>query len=214
MEQQQLAGERARLADMQSSYLTLRTWRHDYHNHISIINYYVEQEEWDALRAYLGELNEQLPMPSMSVCTENLVFNALANTKMLLAVQSGTDLQVEADLPESMPLDDVTFCALLGNLLDNALEAAKRLPSDSKPWIRLSAQLSAETFTLRVTNSADGTYIFSRNRLLSRKAEPNHGIGLMRVQQIVQSLDGRLTLTPEQDTFEALVQIPCSIAEN
>jgi len=211
MEQQQLASERARLADMQSSYLALRTWRHDFHNHISIINYYADQEEWSTLCEYLGELNEQLPLLSAAVSTENPVFNALINTKILLAAQSGADLQAEAELPESLPLDDVTFCALLGNLLDNALEAAKRLPADSKPWIRVTAHLKDGLFELRVANSADGTYRFLRNRLLSRKAEPNHGIGLARVQQIVHSLHGTLKLTPAQDTFEALVQIPCSL---
>jgi len=211
MEQQQLASEQARLADMQSSYLALRTWRHDFHNHISIINYYADQEEWSTLREYLGELNEQLPLLSAAVSTENPVFNALINTKMLLAAQSGADLQAEAQLPESLPLDDVTFCALLGNLLDNALEAAKRLPTDSKPWIRVSAHLRGGRFELCVANSTDGTYRFLRNRLLSRKDEPNHGIGLTRVQQIVHSLHGTLKLTPEKNTFEALVQIPCSL---
>jgi len=208
MEQQQLACERARLADMQSSYLALRTWRHDFHNHISIMNYYVEQEESDALREYLRELNQQMPILPMAVHTENMVFNALINTKMLLATQSGADFQVEAELPESLPLDDVTFCALLGNLLDNAVEATKRLPPESKPWIRVSAHLSDGNFVLRVANSADGAYRFLCNRLLSRKNEPNHGIGLTRIRQIVHLLNGTLKLTPEQDTFEALVHIP------
>ena len=210
MEQQQLASERAHLADMQGSYLALRNWRHDYHNHLSIINYYVEEGEWDSLREYLGELNQQLPILPMAVNTDNSVFNALINTKMLLAIQAGVDLEVEADLPEFLPLDDVSFCALLGNLLDNALEATKRLPAESKPWIRVSAQLSNHVFELHVANSTDGTYHFLRNRLLSRKEEPNHGIGLWRVQQIVQSVGGKLSLTPERDVFEALVRIPCS----
>ena len=209
MEQQQLASERAHLADMQGSYLALRNWRHDYHNHISIINYYAEQGDWNDLREYLRELNQQLPMLPMVISTENPVFNALINTKMLVATQAGVDLQVEAELPESLPLDDVSLCALLGNLLDNALEAAKRLPSESKPWIRVSAHLIDSTFELHVANSTDGTYHFLRNRLLTRKEEPNHGIGLSRVQQIVHSHSGKLKLTPEQDTFEALVRIPC-----
>ena len=48
------------------------------------------------------------------------------------------------------------------------------------------------------------------DHLLSRKEEPNHGLGLMRVKQIVHTLGGKLTLTPERDTFDVLVQIPCA----
>jgi len=210
MQKQQFAREQAHLADMQSSYLALRNWRHDYHNHLSIINYYVKQEDCHSLREYLGELNQQFPLLPMAVNTGHSVFNALMNTKMLLAAQSGADLQVEAELPKSLPIDDVSLCALLGNLLDNALEAVKRLPADAKPWIRVSARLSADAFELHVVNSADGTYHFLRDHLLSRKEEPNHGLGLMRVKQIVHTLGGKLTLTPERDTFDVLVQIPCA----
>ncbi len=205
---QRIASERTHLADMQSSYFALRAWRHDYHNHLQIMKYYIEQSDVPSLTEYLGELDQQFSMLQVSVSTRNAVFNALINTKMVLALQQGIDLQVEANLPERLPIDDVSFCVLLGNLVDNALDATGRLPTGSAPWIRVTAKTFDDAVEVRITNSCDGQYRYQGARLASRKDDSNHGIGLARVKQILDSLEGELTLHPGEKVFEASVRIP------
>lgn len=115
-------------------------------------------------------------------------------------------------LPEEIPLSDVEICSLLGNLYDNAIEGCMRA-NDKR--IRLYMKPFHNMLSVKITNTSDGFYrTDSRNQLLSRKAENDitnnmeHGIGLRRIQDIVERHSGIMEILPEKDMFTVSILIP------
>ncbi len=209
LELQKNASERAHLADMQSNYYALNAWRHDYHNHLQIIKFYVDHQEWQELAEYLSELDQQFSMLHISVETSNNVFNALVSSKMVAAVQHGITMRADVKAPAHLPMDDATLCVLMGNLLDNALDAAGRLPPEQEPWVELNSALEGDRFTIVVRNNCDGVYRMRGDKLLSTKDSPNHGVGLARVRQIVEAVEGVVDILPQAAQFEVRIALPC-----
>ena len=92
-----------------------------------------------------------------------------------------TVFEADTAIPESIPVDPMDLCSLLGNVLDNALEAAARLPADQR-HISLSARVEKGLFAVKVSN----TYLFLERGIDGRlstlkKNRKNHGYGLVSV---------------------------------
>ena len=116
--------------------------------------------------------------------------------------------QLTFNIPQGLPLTDLEWCALLGNLMENAIEGCQRCPEGAR---RLSIQVRAaeSTFFLKVENSYDGRYQRTGTRFLSRKRGSEQlGIGLESVRQTVEAHHGTLDIYPLQKTFRVGITLP------
>ena len=109
--------------EVQHIYATMRAWRHDYHNHIQAMLALVDEP--DELRAYLSALNDDLARVDPVLKTGNLMIDAILNSKLSLIRAHGVAVSARAALPPEVRVPPVDLCAIVGNLLDNALEAKR-----------------------------------------------------------------------------------------
>ena len=118
-----------------------------------------------------------------------------------------TEVFVEAGFKiEFMKEIDVT--SLFGNLLDNALEAARKC-EDGKIWIDLYMQNDGNFAVFRIKNTYEGTIIQNGDRFVTTKEERSiHGIGLRNVNRIVASYSGYIERAYDGKIFETMVVIP------
>ena len=110
-------------AEVESMYRTMRGWRHDYHNHIQAMKAYAQLEKYDELMVYLGQLDESLSQVDQVIKTGNLMADAILNSKLGLMKSRNIHTDVTVHVPEQMKTSDMDLCVLVGNLLDNAIEA-------------------------------------------------------------------------------------------
>lgn len=191
--------------EIQNAYHEMRGWRHDYKNHMQVLKIYVESREWKNAMEYISQMNENLTSVDHVVKTGNVMADAIVNSKVSLAKRKDIRLDVTAKVPERLPISDVEFCVIFGNLMDNAIEACEKITSQEERFIRIYIGLFKKQFYMSVTNATN-----QKKRLrkyYSLKGE-GHGFGLYRIDKIVKEKNGYLNRKDEPGVFATEIMLP------
>lgn len=124
---------------MAESYNNMRQMRHDIANHICTIHAMLENGEKDEARKYVTELEKTTAVRSLLSDCQNIAVDAFLGERTAELKAQGISLSAEIHLPAYCFVSDVDLITALGNLLDNAAEACRQVPS---PSIRLRAELA------------------------------------------------------------------------
>lgn len=192
--------------EIRGIYLDMRGWRHDYHNHLQVMKADLAAGHLDKLSAYLDDLERDLDRVDTYVKSGNLMVDAILNSKLSLAEKGGVGVTCKAVVPESLTVDDVDLCVILGNLLDNALESCEKLPA-SERWLRVYLAARGAQLYVSIQNSAVEDPSFNARNYISEK-RGNHGLGMKRVAAVVDKYEGFLNLANEPGIFAAEVSLP------
>ena len=190
-----------------------RKLNHDFRHHLRTIASIAQKNDDTTVLNYLKEIEQlkttMLPTTPISFCS-NPVLNALLRYYYNAANEQQIKIDFKLDLPEKLPLSDVEICSILGNLLENAIEACLRKPSLPRS-ITLKTRRTQFTLFLLLENTYDGTIKMQNNQFLSQKTcEKRFGIGLASVHDILQRHHGTLDIYPEQEVFKVGISLPLS----
>lgn len=201
--QNDLAGRQ--LEEIRNAYREMRAWRHDYKNHMQVLKIYVENRQWESALSYISQMNENLTSIDHMVKTGNMMADAIVNSKVSLAESKSISLDVTAKVPEQLPVSDVEFCVIFGNLMDNAIEACEKVSSLEERFIRIYIGLFKNQFYLSVTNATNQKRRV--RKYYSLKGE-GHGFGLYRIDKIVKEKSGYLNRKDEPGVFATEIMLP------
>ena len=202
--------------EVQNIYRTMRGWRHDYHNHIQAMKVLTIQmrengrndEPLEQLEEYLNKLNDDLTAVDTVVKTGNVMVDAILNSKLSLMKAKKLPVNVKASVPASFPISEVDLCAVIGNLLDNAMEACERQQAENERFIRVYIGVLKQHLYISVSNSVSGGVKKAGKRYLSTKRSANHGYGLMRIDRIAAKYHGYVNRQNEEGVFVTEVMLP------
>ena len=193
-------------AEVEQIYRQMRGWRHDYHNHIQAMLAMAEEPE--KIREYLWNLNQDLTEVDTVIKTGNMMVDAILNSKIALIRTRKIELHAKAAVPERLPLSDVDLCVIIGNLLDNAMEACERQTPNSERFIRVYIGILKKQLYISVMNSTDTKERIKGTRFVSSKKGSDHGFGLMRVDHIAEKNGGYVNRQNEPGVFATEVMLP------
>lgn len=191
--------------EIQNMYRQVRGWRHDYRNHINNMKIQLSQENYDGLSDYLNELADDLDTVDTVIKTGNVMADAILNSKLNVAEKMNVQLNVKANVPEMLPMSDVELCSVLGNMLDNAVEACGTLPEEERFMRVYIGKLKGQLY-LSVQNSA-GKVRKEKGSYLSTK-EGEHGYGLFRIDRVAKKYGGYVNRQNEEGIFATEIMIP------
>lgn len=202
--------------EVQNIYRTMRGWRHDYHNHIQAMKVLTIQmrengrndEPLEQLEEYLNKLNDDLTAVDTVVKTGNVMVDAILNSKLSLMKAKKLPVNVKASVPASFPISEVDLCAVIGNLLDNAMEACERQQAENERFIRVYIGVLKQHLYISVSNSVSGDVKKAGKKYLSTKRSANHGYGLMRIDRIAAKYHGYVNRQNEEGVFVTEVMLP------
>ncbi len=194
------------VAEVENLYRQMRGWRHDYHNHIQMMKAYRALGQDDRLDAYLDELEQDLKDFDVLIRSGNVMIDAVLNSKLSLAKSHGIAINAKAVVPQELSFPDIDLCVILGNLLDNAIEACQWLEEPASRFIRVYLDLKGENLYLCITNST-GKIQKRNGKYVSRKAG-RHGFGLQRVDRLISRYQGYLKRADEEGVFTCEVLLP------
>ncbi len=194
--------------EVQNMYRQIRGWRHDYRNHISNMKIQLSEGNYDKLDEYLTELAGDLETVDTVIKTGNVMADAILNSKLSIAEKQGIRLNVKANIPDSIPMTDVELCSVLGNMLDNAIEACAKLPEEER-FMRVYVSTLKGQLYFSVQNSA-GKVIKRKGIYLSTK-EGEHGYGLFRIDRIAKKYGGYVNRQNDEGIFATELMIPLTI---
>lgn len=191
---------------------SLRKWKHDYSNHLAVIHKLIETKSYEQLSQYVIQQRESLPKTFPIINTGHHVIDAILTDKYAIAQSEHIDFIYSVVLPEHFPINDIEITGILGNLLDNSIEACSNIEPkpDTPPQIKVILKPQRGMFHIHVENSSSGNYQYDRNgQLETTKADTeHHGNGLANVREIVGSHSGFCNITAETDSFTVDVYIP------
>ena len=193
---------------------TLRAQRHDFMNHIQVIYSLTELEDRPAALEYMDRLYTSVRSAGRSLKTASPAVNALLAAKSAACQEANTVFltDIRSDW-RACPVPGWEMCRILGNLIDNALDAPV---GNEQKTIRVSLWEDVKGFHFAVENNGAAVPEEIRDRLFQRGFStkgPERGMGLSIVQEILESYGGQIELDSASQTpcFHGL--IPCSPAE-
>lgn len=192
--------------EIREIYMDMRGWRHDYHNHMQVMKAQLTMGNLEEIRTYLDELEKELDRVDTSVKSGNLMADAILNSKLTLARRQKISVDCAVKLPEKLPVEDVDLCVILGNLMDNALEACAQVKEPER-FLRIYMAVNKSQLYLSIQNSASQEPDFEQQNYITKK-RGNHGLGMKRVKAAVDKYDGYLNLANESGIFAAEVSMP------
>ena len=193
--------------EVENMYRQMRGWRHDYRNHIQTMKVLASSGDLEGIRSYLDRLETDLNTVDLAVKTGNAMADAILNSKISLAKSRDIPVQVDAHIPVKLKMSELDLCCVIGNLFDNAIEASLALPPEER-LIRVYLDMKGTQLYLSFTNfTAGGKREKQGGRFLTTKGE-GHGFGLVRVDAIVERLDGYLSRNSEDGAFTTEILIP------
>ena len=193
--------------EVENMYRQMRGWRHDYRNHIQTMKVLVSGGDLEGIRSYLDRLDTDLNTVDLAVKTGNAMADAILNSKISLAKSRDIPVQVDAYIPVKLKMSELDLCCIIGNLFDNAIEASLALPPEER-LIRVYMDMKGTQLYLSFTNfTAGGKREKQGGRFLTTKGE-GHGFGLVRIDAIVERLEGYLSRNSEDGAFTTEILIP------
>lgn len=125
------------------------------------------------------------------------------------ASTSNIKLSSNIMVPENLPIENVDLCIILGNLLDNAIEACKRLSDDDEKFIKIEIRRKNAFLIIIISNSFNGEIIMNGNKYESIKINEEYcGIGLSNVSSMVEKYDGDMKISHVDEVFTVSVLLP------
>lgn len=183
----------------------VRTLRHDMRNHMAVLQGLLDNGDTGKAEEYLRELLGSAALSGGRRICAHETANAVLSVKLGEMERLGIPADFQVNLPEKLDISDTDLCALLGNALDNAMEACTKVKT---PDIRLRCRMDKGMLMLMVSNPLPGD---EKPGLGTTKADgKNHGFGLPGMTEIARRCGGSLDTRTEDGRFELIACIPMS----
>lgn len=178
----------------------MRRLRHDMANHIMTVGLLLGKDDARA-KAYLDELTQRFQASKATRFCENRIADMVLFSKSAEAAAHGIAFTAQAEVSETLGLNDLDFMSLLSNLLDNALEAAA---GAEERQISVFLREHAGTLVLKIRNSIAAGFHPDLSRTTKRNAK-EHGLGLEIVREICRKYHGEFLTETKEGMFEVSV---------
>ncbi len=193
--QVQVAQQSKSLNDLKELSLEMRKIRHDMTKYLDITSNLISSGKSEEALRYLEKIQtEKIDHTFHPIITSSDVINALLNTKFSYCKKHGIDFvyQITANVSTFSEMD---LSVLLGNLLDNAIEAAEKC---EQPFVKITICESKAYLVVIVTNSI-GASVLKENPdfKTTKKDQLHHGLGLLTVKDIVEKYEGIFNIDEE-----------------
>ncbi len=193
--------------EVETMYRQIRGWRHDYRNHIQSMKVLAANGDLDSIKSYLEELDTDLSTVDTVVKTGNSMADAILNSKISLAKSKNIMVHVDAHIPVKLKMSELDLCCILGNLFDNAIDASLSLPEEER-LIRVYMDMKNTQLYISFTNFTATGKMEKVGKLFRTTKGDGHGFGLVRMDHIVERLDGYLSRNSEDGAFTTEILIP------
>ena len=221
------------LESVENNYQRTRELWHDLKNHINLMNLLLQEEKYGELKDYLRIFGEDVDSLTLPVKSGNVIVDALLADKLNKARHEKVEVSLSLCNLTGLKLKSDEICGLLGNLLDNALEANLRLREGRT--LEVTCKEQEECYYIRVRNPVSGSgggdevvakQDASQGSLCNKEAAPEaqkefpktaksdrrnqvgHGLGLRSVERIVHGCGGELAVENGEKYFTVVVRLP------
>jgi sensor histidine kinase regulating citrate/malate metabolism len=206
--EKQLALQRDHYQNLSNSIADTKAIRHDLRHHLVTIAEFLGNNNTSAAQEYLNQLSCNYDDSFLPIVCSNKSANALISHYLKIAKQLNIAIVTELHLPDDLGIDDLDLCVILGNCLENAIEACSKIGGDEPRRIDIKSKISKGHLLITITNSFNGLVLHQGGEgLLSTKKGTGHGIGLSSVKAVADKYSGHLASSFDQKVFKVSVSL-------
>lgn len=176
----------------------LKTFRHDIKNHALSLKYHIDNGDIESASEYLDNIFNFIDYSKEYAKSGNTEIDSIINYKMDLAEQHNIKSKVELKVPEKLNINSFDLSIIIGNLLDNAIEASSK--AEDK-FINISVELDRSVLYISLYNSYDGNLKFEGGKLSTTKKIEHHGLGLNSVEKSIEKYNGAINIHHDKKVF-------------
>lgn len=185
-------------------------FRHDWKNHMLVLQKMLRDGEYTRAEEYFEGLSGVSGVTTQKILTGNEMLDMLLCIKEGEYTEENITVSMEGSLSELTPLHPVDSSILFSNLLDNAIEANRKVEADR--FIRIRARSVNETIYLEMENPMEGELQYEGSRIITTKKDSEvHGLGLKNVAEIVEKYHGQYRLEGKKNLFVIQIILPAEV---
>lgn len=193
------------LGEVRSIHTEMRGYKHDFHHHLQALKGQLEAGEIERALLYIDELDNKLMNVDTLLKTGNVSLDAILSAKIAQAKAEGISVTVKAVVPDTLTISDVELSIVVGNLLDNAIEACRT--ANGERFIRIYMTIKGKMLYFSMLNSA-GEKQKKKGSLFSSSKDALHGFGLRRAEAIIEEHGGWVKYNSEDGAFTSEFLVP------
>jgi hypothetical protein len=210
-----LALARSQIAMQKEYYDTLsgqlneiRGIKHDMRHFVGVAGRLAEEGRSAELKQFLSKYAEKTETDPLPVFCENVVANSILGYYSLKAKKSGIAIRFSICIPRRLSISDNDLCIVLGNALENAIEACGNLENPEERFLTAEARIINGQLLLKIENSYNGLLNLQDGIYLSTKSGDFHGIGLQNIFKVVEAYGGFVKTEHYEKVFTLMAAFP------
>lgn len=181
----------------EKTYAEIRRFKHDYINHINCIRSMLKAERYDEVSEYLGNITDMLPVGELSFNTGNFISDAILSDKQNSVRGENITIEFDGTIPTS--INETDLCIILGNAIDNAIEASSAL--DGEKIISIYGGFSHGYFILTISNPTEKIENYNIFPFTTKSNKSEHGFGLLNIKSVVDKYNGYMKIDNKDNVF-------------
>ena len=199
------ANERAHVQDeniqaLSQAYAGQRKMTHDFRANLSTLSELLESERVDDAKEFLSELNVRQSERILLVNSHNAAIDAVLNQKGYIGKKQGIDMRFRVNDLSALKLPRVDVTIVLGNLIDNAMEACAGL-SEPNRWVSIQILYSENMLSILIINPSNIVQINDGHIPTTKQAPLLHGFGIGNVKDILEKYHAEYLFTYDDGRF-------------
>lgn len=174
---------------------------HDMNNaYISILGYF-ESNEYEQAKSKILSLNDEISKSKNTITCSNPCVGAILNVKNDKAIKENTALTIKLNIPPKINIDNIDLCIIIGNALDNAIEACQKIEDVNNRYIFFQICDKSEYISIYIENS-----IVTKTNLISEKKDILlHGYGTMNIKALCEKYNGNVVFDETEKHFKTYI---------
>ncbi len=201
-----LTMQHTQYANLQDRIEEARRAKHDLRQHLRVLSAYAKDGKYDELAVYLERYRATVPEDETFSFCDHLAVNALLQYFAGYAKAIGAGFAATVHIPSELGIPDEVLAVVLGNLLENAMDAA--VAEGSGAVISVRGKSDEGTVFFKIRNTCNRPPKTDRNgNYISTKAGTGHGIGISSVSEIVHRYNGLMEIRHEDGVFTVSVML-------
>lgn len=176
--------------------------KHDMRHHLNALQILLSNHNFDEANEYLNGLSNRVNSISTVTYCNYYVINSVLAYYVKKAEKKQIEFEILINLPEQIYINDDDLFSIISNMLENAIEAVKKINKIPKPVVKFECSEKQNYLFIKCQNMFDGNIQYDEDRIITSKSNRNdHGLGLKSIQNIAEEYNGNMTVNICEDEF-------------
>ena len=180
-------------------------FEHDTRHHNLVIKSMINSKNYIAALEYLDQFTENGIRTDISVLCKNFTVDSILKYYMSSARKNNIDFKADLNIPENINIDNLDLSIVIGNCIENAIEACNNIMEKSKKYINIKAEIKGYQLVIKIINSFNGQVVKDGNIIKTCKTGKGHGIGLANVKNVVEKYNGYFNIEYNNNEFRVYI---------